>query len=270
MESLLVKVMVARSFITILEMYPESILKAVAHGGCYRFKKTDYFQLRAEQQLHVVEKFLSLYPESKNAVTKIVRQRLCYQGTVTSKLCGADLIYNLTVQSMVSMEWWPYLNDELKTVAETGESKPLSAGKYISSDPLYYINYVITHVDIGPEKWANCYKVRQMYLRTFGEIEPFALSECWAYSTNEGLRTEEAKKIEEELSRYNLAYASTRKIRQNLEIYPDIEFHLFSSQLDYYTPNAIAAQTAAEIGPRVQFHRLKDSTHDAFAVETNS
>ncbi len=57
------------------------------------------------------------------------------------------------------------------------------------------------------------------------------------------------------------------KIRQNLEIYPDIEFHLFSSQLDYYTPNAIAAQTAAEIGPRVQFHRLKDSTHDAFAVE---
>lgn len=246
-----------------LELFPERLLKVVAHGAAPLEQTIDALQLRLEQQVFFVKMLLEKYPQLRGQVRHIVRHRLCSAEVdpLTSR-CGGNLIALLARRHFGSLDNIKTISESFERTIRAGNKQPLK--RSMPSDDSISLVHVLNMADMGVESWADCSKVRGVFLRELKEPDLFSLSECWGYNT----RISDIPSFQyfrDLLANMGLPYLSTYKIRKNLEAHPDVQAHLFSSQWDYYAPDATLARAASEMGPRLKYKMLLGEDHFAFA-----
>lgn len=255
-----------------LHMFPQSILTAVAHGGALLNDTTDTSQLRYEQQIYVIKKYLEKFPGDLDLVKKIVNQHLC--NPISPEACGTYAVALIAREFLGFKYAWDYMHIRLVKTATSTISRPPWKNTqkpnelFGMSSVTYNAHGWVTHPDITNSA-LNCYKVRTLVLREIGRAEAMALSECASMPGYQGQKPtkKDIEYLQNFFSYWRLPIRTNEAIRENLEKYPDLNFYLFSSELDYYTPPAIISRAAGEIGPRVHYKKLMGAGHEAFNSE---
>lgn len=264
-----------------IEKYPQSILKAVSHGGLSLGNASELgmlMDLRYEFQMQVIKKFLDQYPLAKAMIETIVRKRLCAPKHLKIDVCGAKLVHALGAKHQLIIKpksGWSDLYDYLDQTVKYNITKPLHhpdpkvLNQPVAQDDdsisLFKAGRYITTFDTDNDL-INFNRLRTLGLRTLGSIEMLSLTEFF----EQGNRDYREKKPEFEgyLKFYQTKIQIDRVdldvIKENLETHPNLKFFVFSAELDYLTPPIIVEKAVKEMGNNVQYTELLNKGHASF------
>jgi pimeloyl-ACP methyl ester carboxylesterase len=260
-----------------LQMAPEGLLSAHAHGYSVMSDDYQWTAFRLLSQKRVLQDYLKTYPGDDQKILSMRKQipdDQCFESE-DSSVCGARVLDSL-VLALGFKSSWPSLHQWVSSALDAnGKLIPAQLNKIIQAYVfgVYAHNYaagtVISFVDFFEDQHDLQFCDRPMaILRQMGEHpEDWALNEC-------RLMADVHNKIWDPLI---LEFFKTRKgfadpikladLKTNLTQHSDLNFFLYSGQADVFVPVETFAEEAKYLLPLVHYTNFPNSGHEGFASE---
>jgi pimeloyl-ACP methyl ester carboxylesterase len=258
-----------------LELAPQRILAAFAHGHSIMRDGITWTEMRARAFKRVGDEYFKVHPEDRALIKRaqlLFPKNYC-MSSPEYRICGAALLDDLGWDHLSSKEFggWNRLHQSIqKLITPTGELNMAFIRERfpekIASQPRTLL------IDVAPGRegpggfcntWSCELAIPRMEARGERPME-YEFNECRNMLAVE--RTFDYRIIREVVEE---DYVSTLKILRNLHHYPKIPFYLYSGALDTFGPQETFQEFVRLAGKRIRY-RAYGSGHGGYFEESQT
>ncbi len=260
-----------------LEIAPEGIAVIYAHGNSLMADWRLFYKYRLLSQKRITENYFAKAPKDRDLIINLKKQipdTQCFENT-SIKICGAAVI-DATVLLLGFPSSWADLHGSLKSLLN-------SDGVIIQNRLKNFVqNFIFNAFSYNPVPLALIAKLELnsnddsdqcseaiKQLKADGENpDSWLLNECRLTQSIQYLQTTDDDSLLIEKFKIKDPI-SLKTIEQNLTTYKNIQFYLYSGELDAYVPKETFNSEANQLKHLKNFHykNFETSGHDGYLVE---
>lgn len=261
---------------------PKSVSKAYAHANAITASPIQRHAERISSQARVLNEYFKSYPEDQKRLETLndfLIQKPCVTADDDQKYCGFTL--SSPFVSMLGFKTsWNKLNSWLMKIVP---NKEINQTELKNLATLYLVNdgdpanrkgvasLVISYVDRNYFDFDGklCAKAFQ-YLQSRGEKpKEFMINECKDETTTyaDGTTGEQDDFDYSILKSLKTDWMTPEQLKNSLVKNPNLDFFLYSGQLDAFVPVANFQEELAVVKPYVHYTHFMNTGHDGFYTE---
>ena len=259
-----------------LEVAPEHIDKAYAHGNALGFNQVEKVTMRIESQQRVAKDYFKIYPEDEKIIFKIrslIPESRCFSDE-HNLICGPGVLDASASSFLLSPSHWKDLHGwlnyflippDFKNIYEPNLLKWITYFTFGDNTENEFLFEAINRVEREEDDGA-CQKATHN-LEALGEFPtPWAINEC--------------RLLHAFLSEYS-SYVRTISARDPLTLdgfitafdtlKGSVPFYLYSGHLDPIVPEGMFQKEVGSLSRHTGFHyeNFRMSGHDGYESESN-
>lgn len=272
-----------------IQMYPQSIAKAFAHGYTEGLSDLDFLTGRIGSQARVLEAYFKKNPTDRSRLQllnmHLADEDICFKKK-NVKYCGYEILTPL-VYLLSFRDRWNDLHEALVKMVPENKVDEAGLESYVenmsSTTPTYNnvahtveshlqkysiaLNFIgLYDVDNSPIDSVKCQLVYDRLQKTYNLMpSQMLLDECKA-PTQFRYQDQIANILRTKINASEIRYLTLDELKSNLTKYK-IPFYLYSGETDCLIPKEFFQPELKTLGKLVQYTNFPNSGHEGFLSE---
>lgn len=259
-----------------LEIAPEGISSIYIHGNALMSDWRLFYKQRLLSQKRIIENYFAIAPKDRELLMAIKRQipeSQCFENT-SIKICGASVI-DAAVLLLGFPSSWDNLHISLKSLVSTdgiinqSRLKSFVQGfifNAFSNNPVPLALIAKLELNSGDDI-DQCSEAIKQIKADGDNPDSWPLNECRLSQSIQYLKVDNESSIIEKFKIKD--FIDLKIIEKNLISHKNIQFYLYSGELDAYVPKETFASEIQQLNHLKNFHykNFETSGHDGYLVE---